>query len=229
MTRLVLTCEHGGNTVPAELMPLFSGAEDVLASHRGWDIGALDLFRTLEPMADHGAFATLSRLCIEMNRSIGHPKLFSAYTRTATKEQQQELLQAYSTYRDRITAAIQDLIAAGDAVLHISVHSFTPVLDGVERHVDIGLLYDPSRPDERGFCGAWRKQLAHGSPDLIVRMNRPYKGTADGFTTALRKVFPRNYSGIELEVNQRFAPKGNMDRAIKERIERSLVAALAKM
>jgi len=39
--RLVLTCEHGGNRVPAAYRALFEGAEALLATHAGYDIGAL--------------------------------------------------------------------------------------------------------------------------------------------------------------------------------------------
>jgi predicted N-formylglutamate amidohydrolase len=43
-------------------------------------------------------------------------------------------------------------------------------------------------------------------PELTVHRNAPYRGVADGHTTALRRVCPaQRYIGIELEVNQRFA------------------------
>ena len=226
MTRTVISCEHGGNFVPEDLLPLFKRAEPVLASHRGWDIGALDLYHRLAPLADHGAFETLSRLCIEMNRSIGHPKLFSPFTKRANERQRAELLRKYHAYRDPILAAIGKYIEAGDTVLHLSVHSFTPVLNGKERTVDIGLLYDPSRISEVEFCEAWRKEMEQALPEVKVRMNQPYKGSSDGFTTALRKAFPKHYSGIEFEVNQRFARNGKMDTAIKDGVSTSLEAML---
>ena len=43
-----LSCEHGGNHIPTAYQPLFKGAEEVLASHRGWDPGALELFHALQ-------------------------------------------------------------------------------------------------------------------------------------------------------------------------------------
>ena len=76
MTVLFLSCEHGGNEVPQELQSCFIGHADVLESHRGLDIGALDLFQRLVPVAEETTSATLSRLCIELNRSEGHPQLF---------------------------------------------------------------------------------------------------------------------------------------------------------
>ena len=44
---LLVTCEHGGNRVPKEYRRLFAGWEPVLASHRGYDPGALTLAREL--------------------------------------------------------------------------------------------------------------------------------------------------------------------------------------
>ena len=45
-------------------------------------------------------------------------------------------------------------VAARKQVLHVAVHSFTPVLHGERRNADVGLLYDPARPRERAFRGA---------------------------------------------------------------------------
>jgi predicted N-formylglutamate amidohydrolase len=83
------------------------------------------------------------------------------------------------------------------------VHSFTPVLAGEVRTCDIGLLYDPRREAEGKFAEAWRKGLAERLPGFRIRKNYPYRGAADGFTTYLRKQFPRSYLGIELELNQK--------------------------
>jgi predicted N-formylglutamate amidohydrolase len=93
-------------------------------------------------------------------------------------------------------------IAHGEKVLHISVHTFTPVLNGKIRETDVGLLFDPSKALEKDFVRIWKFNLGRFSPALKVRFNYPYLGRADGFTTYLRKKYPRNYMGIELEVNQ---------------------------
>jgi predicted N-formylglutamate amidohydrolase len=228
MSRLLLTCEHGGNDVPKHLRPLFAGAESALTSHRGLDIGALDLFRTLRPLAQHSAQETLSRLCVEMNRSLDHPKLFSPWTRHADERQRQWLLERWHAYRDPVEATVREMLAGGERVVHVSVHSFTPVLEGVERLVDIGLLYDPSRAVERDFCRAWRKELRTALPGLRIRMNQPYKGTADGFTTWLRKRYLKGYAGVELEVNQCFTRSGRMDHGLKQGIRKALIAALGR-
>ncbi|HQO04445.1 MAG TPA: N-formylglutamate amidohydrolase, partial [Spirochaetota bacterium] len=47
MRALLLTCEHGGNIIPEGFRPLFTGDRNVLNSHRGYDIGALEAARLL--------------------------------------------------------------------------------------------------------------------------------------------------------------------------------------
>ena len=53
-------------------------------------------------------------------------------------------------------------------------------------------------------------------PELSVRFNYPYLGKADGFPTYLRKLFPDNYSGIELEVNQKLSSDNRMEEGLKQ-------------
>ena len=59
---------------------------------------------------------------------------------------------------------------------------------------------------------------------MRVRRNYPYNGASDGLTTYLRGRFSgRLYSGIELEVNQRY-PLG--DALVWRRLRASIIAAL---
>lgn len=202
---VVLSCEHGGNRVPAAYTALFTGrrAQTALASHRGYDPGALQLARALARdlrLPLHSAVTT--RLLVELNRSLGHPALFSEFSATLNADERRELIaQHYLPHRHELTQAIA--LHQPATILHIAVHSFTPVLKGVRRRADIGLLYDASRPLERTLCTRWQKIIAEVAPDLRVRRNYPYAGKADGLTTALRQQFPaESYLGIELETNQ---------------------------
>jgi predicted N-formylglutamate amidohydrolase len=87
--------------------------------------------------------------------------------------------------------------------VHLAVHSFTPVWDGVPRPVDIGLLYDPGRASERALAQALERALRARLPALRVRRNQPYRGVSDGLPTALRRTrSPAAYAGLELEVSQ---------------------------
>ncbi len=217
--KLVLSCEHGGNKIPEEYKSLFINAEDALNSHRGLDFGSLDLFRCCKPTSDFSKSNTVSRLLIELNRSKEHPKLFSEFTSSLSLAEKLKIIyEIYNPYRDAIEAEILKLITKGEEVLHISVHSFTPILNGKIRNADIGLLYDPSKTSEKAICKKWKELLVTELSDFKIRFNYPYLGKADGFTTYLRNKFPDNYYGIELEINQKFSKenvfKGDLKNAI---------------
>lgn len=205
MSQFIFTCEHGGNSIPAHYQDLFKEYQEVLETHRGYDPGALKLARYLEKKLYVPLFySNTSRLLIELNRSLHHPKLFSSITKILPDSKKKEIIdQYYLPYRNQVENKIADLIKQQQEVFHISVHSFTPVLNGVERKCEIGLLYDPKQRRERDFCKEWKLQIKKERPEYITRFNYPYRGIADGFTTYLRKKFPVNYSGIELEVNQK--------------------------
>ena len=209
-TVIVLTCEHGGNKIPVAYRSLFSGADDVLQSHRGWDPGALAVAEAMAERLGAKLFSSkTSRLLVELNRSLGHGSLFSSYTASLPEQQRQQIVDRYwRPYREEVTAHIDELVNAGFRVIHLSIHSFTPVWEGITRRTHIGLLYDPRRSNERSFCNAWKAELRQLCAEYTVHSNQPYKGIADGFTTWLRrhvaaiKGCEGTYAGIEVEINQ---------------------------
>ncbi|MEZ4484632.1 MAG: N-formylglutamate amidohydrolase [Syntrophotaleaceae bacterium] len=202
---LLFSCEHGGNQVPPPWTRLFQGQESLLETHRGYDIGVALLARRLAgEMAAPLHLALVSRLLVELNRSLGHPALFSEFSRTLDPNERQALLQEfYHPYRDAVIRDIEQALKCRCRVCHISVHSFAPQLHGQVRNADIGLLYDPQRRREKGFCLNWQKNIQQKGEGWRVRRNYPYRGSADGFVTSLRRRFAEeHYLGIELELNQ---------------------------
>jgi predicted N-formylglutamate amidohydrolase len=201
---LIVSCEHAGQRVPEKYRLLFSGAEQVLNSHRGWDPGARELAISLAgALKAPFFFCDTSRLIIEPNRSLGHPQLYSEFTQSLSEGEKQEMLEEiYWPYRKAVEKAI-DL--ADKPVIHLSIHTFTPVLNGVTRNVDVGLLFDPSRKLESEWCTELQMRLSVKLNPLNIKFNEPYQGIDDGFTTFLRtKNSDQNYAGIEIEVNQKF-------------------------
>ena len=202
---LFISCEHGGNRVPDSYKELFAGRQALLDSHRGYDIGILPFAERIAGRFDAPLLsATVSRLIVDMNRSIGCRTLFSELTSNLSREERHHILQHYHRpYWKAADDIVADIIASGRQVLHLSVHSFTPELHGQRRNADLGLLYDPRRTLEKDLCLQWQKALAHHCPDLRVRRNYPYRGNSDALVTALRNKFtPSDYLGIELEINQ---------------------------
>lgn len=229
---ILITCEHGGNRIPDRYRDLFTGFEPLLQSHRGYDPGALALAREMaEALAAPLIVSTTSRLLIDLNRSIGHPGLFSEATRHAPENVRREILEKhYLPYRRRVEAHIAAEIAQGKRVVHLSSHSFTPVLDGEIRNADIGLLYDPARSSESELCRRWQRCLKASAPEWAVRRNYPYTGKSDGLTAYLRRRFAASdYAGIELEINHKHALQGGGRwRSLRRQVIESLQRALAE-
>jgi len=202
----LVTCEHGGNRIPAAFRSLFHAHAALLDTHRGYDPGALvmakELARTLHaPLVT----STVSRLLIDLNRSLGHPQLFSAATRGVPSTLRARIVaQHYLPYRAQVERLVGRSVSRGRRVVHVSSHSFTPELYGHVRRADVGLLYDPGRRGEARLCARWKASLEKMVPELRVRRNYPYAGKGDGLTSYLRKRFsPSVYVGVELEVNQK--------------------------
>jgi len=207
----LITCEHGGNRIPAAYRRLFRGHRALLDSHRGYDPGALVMARELSRAFGAPLVTSIiSRLVIDLNRSPGHPQLFSAATRGAPATLRAEIVQQhYLPYRAQVERVVTQSVSQGLRVIHISSHSFTPELDGKVRTADVGLLYDPARHGEAVLCARWKASQVKLAPELRVRRNYPYAGKGDGLTSHLRRRFPpRAYVGIELEVNQRIVLAG---------------------
>lgn len=206
--KLVISCEHGGNQIPEDLKNKLNIPEKILNSHEGLDIGALDLAKYLAQFFDKAGkelpffYAEMSRLVIELNRSEYHPKLFSRFSQKylSPEDKINLISHFYKPYRSQIENKITDLIKKDVLVIHLSIHSFTPVLNNITRDLDIGLLYDPRNKLEQDFCKIWQGELE--KLNFKTRRNHPYQGSADGLTTYLRKIFKKDYLGIELEVNQ---------------------------
>lgn len=203
--RFIISCEHALNWVPDRFADLFSNAEKVLMSHRGWDPGALILAHTTSNALQAPLFIyPFTRLLIEPNRSEHHHNLFSEYSRQLTAPGKRYLQeQYYRPYRRSVEEKIAHLMGQQFIPIHLSIHTFSPELNGDIRDFDIGLLYDPSLIAEKLFCRQWKKFIKQQDRDLIIRMNQPYKGKSDGFTTSLRHKFKEKYIGVELEVNQK--------------------------
>lgn len=203
--QVVVTCEHGGHDVPDEFLQHFKTAGDVLATHRGYDIGALVIAEAIAADLSAPLFSsTTTRLLIDLNRSLDRPDTFSEWSKVLDLQERSTIIRDYyAPYRSRVQGYVAEQVR-DHAVLHLSIHTFTPVLNDERRETDVGLLFDPDRAAESQFCELWLRELSDTFPRLQIHLNRPYLGTADGLTTFLRTQFcDEVYAGIELEVNQK--------------------------
>ncbi|MBA2648909.1 MAG: N-formylglutamate amidohydrolase [Legionella sp.] len=227
---LLLSCEHAVNIIPDEYQCYFDNFKTILNTHEAIDFGALEIATYLQQNLHCELIqAQVSRILIDCNRSITHPKCFSKISQAlSTKEKQTIIERYYTPFREDVLAYLSEKIKVGYQVLHLSVHSFTPVFHGITRQADIGILYDPKRASEKIFALQWQTALKNTAPDLRVRRNYPYQGISDGFTVALRKLFnDPNYIGIELEINQALVVHEQTFLPIKKQVLSSISAVIS--
>ncbi len=202
---LLLIGDHAGKLVPDALGSL--GIPDSeLARHIGWDIGIAALGRALAAALD-AVFIhqTYSRLVIDCNRDPAAPDampVVSDGTRIPANEGLTAAARAarvaaiHAPYQAAIAAELARRDAGGRRTRLVSLHSFTPVMAGVARPWQVGVLHD------KGELSLTHRTLARlrADPALTVGDNQPY--SMDGIDhTVPRHAYPdRPY--VELEVRQ---------------------------
>ena len=213
--KLMLTCEHASNRLPAAFKKAIPA--EVLKTHRAYDIGALAVIRKLVKFAKPEFYCEgkFSRLFVDLNRTITNKSAFSEYYEQLDKATASKVKAQATAYWSEYRAAIEKFVDSAlkpktraaksePEIVHLGIHSFTPELNGKVRNTDIGILYDPSRPQECELAQVIKDEIKRLYPAMKVRFNYPYKGTSDGLTTTLRKKFGSRYVGIEIEINQKF-------------------------
>lgn len=194
----------------------FANHQAVLNTHRGYDLGALDVFNHLKSLVFFSEYSETSRLLIELNRSLHHKNLYSEFSKQLSENEKEILISRYYLeYREGLEAVLTKELQSTKKIVHISVHSFVPILNKEKRNCDIGVLFDSRIASEKAFSKHLKKEILKLDNTLNVRFNYPYLGKADGFTTHLRKQFNKNYIGIELEINQKFATNNTIDNKLK--------------
>lgn len=173
-------CDHAGRAFPKALGTL-GLAPGELDQHIAWDIGIAGLGRRLAQSLDAPFFVTAySRLVIDCNRRIGDPTSIAQESDRVRvpgnrglgaddrRRREQEIFQPY---HDALMAEIKGRVAAGRIPVVISLHSFTPVMNGFQRPWHVGVLWNK---DARMPVPLMRR-LAE-EPGLVVGDNEPYSG-----------------------------------------------------
>ena len=179
-TAALLLCDHASAAIPAALgdLGLDAGQRRL---HIAWDIGAADVTRRLAAGLDVAAILSgYSRLVIDCNRRLDDPTsipqesdgIIVPDNRGLTKAMRAQRAEScFWPYQQAIAAWIEARRAAGDLPIVVSMHSFTPVMDGFERPWHIGILANRDRRVARLLLDALRRD-----PALTVGDNEPYDG-----------------------------------------------------
>ncbi len=207
--QVLVSCEHASNRLPDGM----EGSDDMLNLHIAWDVGALPIAEYLACTFDAPLHkGEYSRLVVDLNRTIGNSRLIRRISdghripfnrRLTNQEVERRVELYYNPYRRAVIQNVAEIKNREGRCIHLSIHTFTPVFQDKTRSNDIGLMYDPRRNPEAELVHEMRTKLAERTK-LVVWLNKPYLGTADGFLPRLREQHQANhYVGIELEVNQK--------------------------
>jgi predicted N-formylglutamate amidohydrolase len=177
---LVLFCDHGGRAFPAALERLGLSPRE-LDQHIAWDIGIAGLGRILAAGLDAPLLlANYSRLVIDCNRRLADPTSIAQesdrtripgnchMTEAERKAREREIFTPYHQALDQLILRQRDRVGA---LAILSLHSFTPSMNGFQRPWHIGILWNR---DGRLPVPLMRR-LAE-VPDLCVGDNEPYSG-----------------------------------------------------
>ncbi len=222
-------CEHASNAVPAELIPSVRDHKR-LEEHWGYDIGTRELVTALvAELGGQGVLCGFSRLVADTNRlpteeslvlkSIdGQPVDFNHGIRA------DERLRRMAVYFEGYHQGVEGIgraRAALDGPFHlVSVHSFTPTLDGVDRPMEIGILYDDYDDEAEGL------KLAFEELEFVSALNEPYSGRPPSglMYSAQRHGWSLDVKYLELEIRQDLIDEPYKARATAKRLAKGLLA-----
>lgn len=179
----VLLCDHASPRVPAALAGLgLSQAE--LLDHIGWDPGAADLARRLSTLLDAPlCLSGYSRLCIDCNRPPRVPAsilgssagiVIPGNSQLSPEEAAARQEALFWPYHRAIAGLLDRRRDAGRQTVLLSIHSFTPCLQGQERPWHVGFMYGVDRRLAELFLEAFAQY-----PSLCVGDNLPYQVTPE--------------------------------------------------
>ncbi len=226
---VLLLCDHATHFVPRALAGLgLSEAE--LSRHIAWDIGVAEVTRQLAVHLDAPAVLShFSRLIIDPNRDLDDPTLVPQLSDGVIVPGNRDLPAAareariatfHQPYHRAVDAALDALIARGRAPALISMHSFTPVMKGLERPWQIGILWNRDARLPLPLIDTLRAQ------GLTVGDNEPYSGRDNHGYTMHVHAQPRGLANVLIEIRQDLIDTHRGATAWAERLRRALGAVL---
>lgn len=202
---LLLLCDHASRRIPASLGSL--GLDPaVLRSHLAWDIGAGPVTEHLaDALGVTAVLAGYSRLVIDCNRQLIDPQAFLEFgdgvaiagnRSISDANRQARTDEIYWPYHAAIAAQLTRLQNAGEVPIVLAIHSFTPVMSGVSRPWEVGILWDkdPRVPD------ILIDELQRAG--LNVGDNEPYSGRAPQDFTIDHHAEAANLPHAGIEIRQ---------------------------
>lgn len=202
---ILLVCDHASRRFPRALGTM--GLDPFARRcHLALDIGAGALTEAIaDDLSVTAVFCEYSRLIVDCNRQLMDPGAFLEFgdgmiipgNRNLHKEDKQRRADAiYWPYHGAIEAEIERLQRAGVMPLFVSIHSFTPVMNGESRTWEMGILWDQDRPTSKLFVDGLR------DAGYLVGDNEPYSGKAPQDFTIDHHAEPIAMPHVGVEIRQ---------------------------
>jgi predicted N-formylglutamate amidohydrolase len=176
----LVLCDHAGRRVPKRLEHL-GLPEHELRRHIGWDIGAAEVARGVAVLLDAPALLChVSRLVIDANRRPGRADSIPAVSdgtpvpgnqEIEAAEARRRLRECFIPYHRAVARRIGRLRRRVGAPAIVSIHSFTPMLQGGWRPWQVAVLWDEDDRLAAPMLAGLRRD-----PALHVGDNEPYSG-----------------------------------------------------
>jgi predicted N-formylglutamate amidohydrolase len=202
---VLLVCDHASRRIPAALGDL--GLDPVaLRCHLAHDIGAGALTRRLaKKLSMTAVLCGYSRLVVDCNRQLMDPSAFLEFgdgvvimgnrnLHAADKKARADAI--YWPYHKAVAAQVKRLSAGGRPPIFVSMHSFTPVLNGASRPWHMGVLSDVDRLTAEIFIHDLR------AAGFNVGDNEPYSGKSPQDFTVDHHAETNGLSHVCIEVRQ---------------------------
>ena len=202
----LLVCDHASRRVPLTLDNL--GLDDALIQrHIAWDIGGAEVARGLARHFDAPLCATgYSRLVIDCNRALDDPSSIPEISdgiavpgnrALAPGEVERRREALFRPYHRAVAAALARFRERGQVPGLVSIHSFTPVFDGVERPWHVGILWDQDPRIAVPLIEALGRQAG-----LVVGDNQPYSAREPRGYTVTAHAQSQGYRHVAIEIRQ---------------------------
>ena len=202
----LLLGDHAGRLIPRRLGTLGLPAAE-RRRHIAWDIGVAGVGETLSDLLDATFIRQeFSRLVIDCNRDQGRPDAIPTVSdgvnvpgnlALAPADRAARISQIAQPYHAAIAAELDARTARKLPTTLISLHSFTPRMDGLDRPWAFGVLH----AGDSAFSLAALMRLRADVGEALVGDNQPYRMDEVDFTVPTH-AGPRGLDYLELEVRQ---------------------------
>jgi predicted N-formylglutamate amidohydrolase len=229
----LLLGDHAGREIPKSLAGL-GLPEAELDRHIAWDIGVA-AYGVLLSQALNATFIRqrFSRLVIDCNRDpvradaipeVSDGAVIPGNQALTAADRQARISEIAGPYHAAIAAELDARTARGLSTTLISLHSFTPRMNGVDRPWRFGVLHAEDSPYSRAALARLHAEFG----EHLVGDNEPYKMDEVDFTIP-HHAGGRGLDYLELEVRQDLLANPVGQAEIATVVARLLPAALSDL